>query len=369
MEATERALAAARRQSDAARARASGLEASAVAAGDDAARTQARAAAAASRVQSAEADIIAAEARIAIIDELRRTQRAALAAKQGPTTRLVAALQMLGLRPPALALVQPGSLDDLVHVRAVIATVAPAINLRTVALRQDVARGNALKSEAQDALSELAKGQQALVLQRRALTALAMKRRRAADRLTGAAMIEQDRAMAMGEEARNLGGLMTQISQAAVVRARLESLSGPALRPPRPGEPRPLLPDHHETGGQAPYRLPVVGAVVTGLGEVSGAGVRARGLTIATRPAAQVVAPTGGRIVFAGAYLGYRDIVIIDHGRGWTTLITGMAALDVRVGDQVVQGSPIGRAGPARTTITIELRSNGRPVDITKLVD
>jgi murein hydrolase activator len=364
----ERALADARRQSEAAAARASGLESSAAAAQNEAVKTQVQAAAIAARVQAAEADINAAEARIAIIDGQRRLQRAALAAKQGPTTRLVAALQMLGLRPPALALVQPGSIDDLVHVRAVLANVGPAIDTRTAALRSDVARGNALRADAESALKALATSQQALVTQRASLAALAVARRSAAEKLAGSAMVEQDRAMAMGEEARDIGDLMGRMSDSASVRARLESLSGPVLRPSRPGDLRPLPTEAASTKGQAPYRLPVVGAIVSGLGEVSEAGVRARGLTIATRPGAQVVAPTGGRIVYAGSYRGYGSIVIIDHGRGWTTLITGLAALDIKVGDPVEQGSPIGKAGPARPTITVELRRQGQPVDITQLI-
>lgn len=364
----ERALADAKRQSDAASTRAKALESSVAAAEGEAARTQARAAAAAARIQSAEADINAAEARIAIIDEQRRVQRAALAAKQGPTTQLIAALQMLGLRPTALALVQPGSIDDLVHVRAVLATVAPAIDSRTASLKRDVARGNALRADARAALAELAKSQQVLIAQRAALAALAAERRRAADSLAGAAMAEQDKAMAMGEEARDLGELMARIGDAASVGARLASLSGPVLRPLRPGDPRPLPVETASEAGQAPYRLPVVGAIVGGLGEVSEAGVRARGLTIATRDGAQVVAPTGGRIAYAGIYRGYGNIVIIDHGRGWTTLVTGLAALETRVGDPVEQGSPIGRAGPSRPTITVELRRNGTPVDIARLI-
>lgn len=364
----ERALVEAKRQSAAASIRADGMEASATAAADDAARIQARAAAAAARIQSAEAEIDAAEARIAIIDEQRRAQRAALAAKQGPTTQLIAALQMLGLRPSALALVQPGSIDDLVHVRAVLATVGPAIDDRTAALRRDVARGNALRTEAATALAALAKGQQALVAQRASLAALADERRRAANSLAGVAIAEQDRAMAMGEEARDLGELMTRIGDAASTNARLASLSGPVLRPARPGAPRPLPIETAGDAGQAPYRLPAIGAIVGGLGEVSDAGVRARGLTIATRSGAQVVAPTGGRIAYAGAYRGYGNIVIIDHGRGWTTLVTGLAALDARVGDPVEQGSPIGKAGPSRPTITVELRRNGTPVDIARLI-
>jgi septal ring factor EnvC (AmiA/AmiB activator) len=321
-------------------------------------------------VQGAEADIDAAEARIAIIERLRRDQRARLAQQQGPTVRLVAALQTLARRPAALTLVQPGSIDDLVHVRALLSTIVPAVEARTADLRAEVARGRALRGQADRALDLLAQSQRALVTQRNALAALAIERRRASDDLSGSAIVEQDRALAMGEEARDIGDLMTRIGASAEVRSILETLPGPTMRPARPGEARALPAETSAStgGGQAPYRIPVIGQVVTGLGEVSDTGIRARGLTIATRPNAQVVAPTGGRIAFAGPYRGYGNIVIVDHGRGWTTLITSLAALDVRVGDPVDQGSPIGKAGPSRPTITVELRKMGQPVDIARII-
>ncbi len=349
--------------------RAARLEASAAAASDASAQARARAAAVAARIQSAEATIDAAEARIAIIERLRAEQRAALALKQGPTIRLVAALQSLARRPPALALVQPGSLDDLVHVRALLSSILPIVQARTADLRADLERGRRLRAAADTALAMLKESQTALVTQRNRLAALAVERRNAADRLTGSAMAEQDRAIALGEEARDIVDLIGRIDTDAARRSELATLPGPVMRPARPGDARlrPADADLNEAA-QAPYRLPVVGQVVTGLGEVSETGVRARGLTIATRPNAQVVAPTGGRIAFAAPYRGFGRIVIIDHGRGWTTLLTSLAALDVHVGDIVDPGSPIGRAGPDRPTITIELRRGGQPVDIAHLI-
>ena len=345
------------------------MEKAAAIATSDAAAARKRSAAVAARIQSAEADIDAAETRIAIIERLRADQRARLASKQGPTIRLVAALQTLSRRPPMLALVQPGSISDIVHVRAVLSSILPIVESRTIELRADVARGKALRVAADNALVQLRRGQTALVAQRNQLAALSVERRLAADKLTGNAMAEQDRAIAMGEEARDIVDLMGRIDDNAERRAQLATLPGPVLRPGRPGEPRALPTDTRTAeAAQAPYRLPVVGQVITGLGEVSDTGVRARGLTIATRPFAQVVAPTGGRIAFAGSYRGFGNIVIIDHGRGWTTLITTLDALDAKVGDVVDQGSPIGRAGPTRPTVTIELRRSGQPVDIARLV-
>jgi murein hydrolase activator len=364
-----RALAKAKADASAANERAGRLESAAAAANNEAAKARARSAAVAARIQSAEADIGAAEARIAIIERLRTNQRAALAVKQGPTIRLVAALQTLSRRPPALALVQPGSVSDMVHARAVLSSILPVVRARTADVRADVARGKQLRIAADGALASLKQSQATLVTQRNQLAALAVERRTAADKLTGNAMAEQDRAIALGEEARDIVDLMGRIDSDASRRARLAALPGPVMRPARPGDPRALPADTQMAeAAQAPYRLPVVGQVVTGLGEVSDTGVRARGLTIATQPSAQVVAPTGGRVAFAGPYRGFGNIVIIDHGRGWTTLITTLAGLDVKVGDVVDQGSPVGRAGPSRPTVTVELRRGGQPVDIARLV-
>lgn len=116
------------------------------------------------------------------------------------------------------------------------------------------------------------------------------------------------------------------------------------------------------------YRLPVVGRIVAGLGEVNDSGVRSRGITIAARPGGQVVAPAPGRVGFAGDYRGYGKIVIIDHGGGWVSLLTGMIALSVGVGDTVDAGAPVGRAGSDDSRITVELRRAGRPVDVVAMI-
>ena len=352
----------------AAQQRAAQLEAASVSANGEAAKARSAAAAVAARIQSAEADIDAAEAQIAVVEQLSTNQRARLAAKQGPTVRLVAALQTMALRPPALALVQPGSVRDLVHVHAVLAGVMPIMRSRTAELRADVERGRQLRLAADNALAVQKSAQGQLIVQRQRLAALEARKRVESAQFASGAMAEQDRAIAMGEEARDITELMGRIDDAASVSARLETLPGPILRPAQPGAPRALPTETAVATAAIPaYRLPVVGQVVTGLGEISETGVRARGLTIATRSGAQVVAPTRGRILFAGPCRGYGNIVVIDHGLGWTTLLTSLAALNVKVGDTVDPGSPIGRAGADRPAITVELRRRGTPVDIAKL--
>lgn len=333
-------------------------------------RTAAEQAAAAAEVQAAEADLTAAQNRIALIERLRVEQRAQLAERQGTIIGLTAALQTMARRPPALALVHQGSITDLVHIRSLFSTTLPAVRERTAALRAEVARGANLRLQADRAVALLEGRQSELEDRRIQLAELEDGQRTQAAQLEQSAMIESDRVLALGEDARDIRSLMEEMDRQAEIRADLIELPGPRLRPAQPGEARApaLQASRNSSNRRPPYRLPVMGEVVEGLGEVSVAGVRSRGLTIATQPGAQVIAPTAGRISYAGEFRGYGRIVIIDHSGGWTTLITNLDIISVGVGDVVGQGAPIGRTGTDRPVVTVELRRAGQPVDISSLV-
>lgn len=362
------ALRAAQREAAAAIARSRRFDAEAARATDKADQARAAAAATAARIQESESGIAAAEARIAIIERLRARHRRALAAKQQPIARLMAALETMARRPAALTLVQPGSITDMIHTRLLLASILPAIAERTAGLRAEIARGNALRAEAQRAVDALHRHQDLLVERRVALARLEAAQRLRSRKLGDSAFLEQERAQGMGEKARDIMDLMQEMDAQAIASARLAGLSGPLPRPARPGAMR--SPPTEKAAGAEPrpaYRLPVIGRVVTGLGEVSDSGVRSRGLSFAARKGAQVIAPAGGRIRYAAPFRGYGTIAILDHGSGWTTLITGLDRIDVAVGDMVVQGSPLGRATGGKTHLTVELRHKGEAIAIAPL--
>ncbi|CAA9528055.1 MAG: hypothetical protein AVDCRST_MAG23-746 [uncultured Sphingosinicella sp.] len=362
------ALMVAKREAEVATRRSSQLEQEARAATSEVARSRADAAALAARIQAAEAQITAAETRIRIIENLRAEQRARLARDQGPVVRLTAALQTMARRPPALALVQPGTLDDVVHVRSLLASTLPIIRERTADVRAEIEAGNKLRRQADLAVEALQRSQDELQRQRVALARLEARQRQRSESLAESAIFESDRALALGEDARDLTELMGTLEYQARLRRSLAALPGPVLRPAIPGQ-APLPQPNEASEPQAPrYRLPVEGRLVTGTGEISEAGVHARGLTFEPRPGAQVTAPAAGRIVYAGPFRAYGTIVIVEHGGGWTSLVTDLANVTVKVGDAVQLGSPIGRAGGKRARVSVELRRNGRPVPIAPLL-
>lgn len=335
-------------------------------------RTRAQAAAIAARIQQAEADITEAEVRLALIGDLQLDLNARLAVRQQPLVRLSAALQNMSRRPLALAALKPGSLKDTVYLRAVLATTLPEIRARTADLRDDLARGRALAADAEATLGQLRLSEGQLQEKRRQLAALEVRQRVASRQARSIALREQERALELAEEARDLDDLVGELDRVAALRRELAELPGAILRPERPGAARvaavarsvsPAMGGGKSANPPAGLRLPVQGRTLAGFGELGDSGLRARGLTLAPRGGAQVVAPAAGRVAFAGPYRGFGRIVIIEHADGWTSVITGLARNDVATGALLVAGSPIGAAAATNAAITLELRRDGIPVN------
>jgi septal ring factor EnvC (AmiA/AmiB activator) len=104
------------------------------------------------------------------------------------------------------------------------------------------------------------------------------------------------------------------------------------------------------------------------MGEISDGGVHARGLTFETAANAEVVAPANARVAYAGRFGSYDMVVILDHGGGWLSAITNLAAIDVERGETVRMGEAIGRTAAVRPRLSVELRHEGRPVPIVPLI-
>src|SRR3546814_12342894 len=105
----------------------------------------------------------------------------------------------------------------------------------------------------------------ALADRRAQLRKLEVRKRVASRALTSNANLEADRAIALGEKARDIVDLMDQLRVSGNVREELAQLPGPVLRPPRPGQAAPPDAEAVEAhSGPPAYRLPVV--VRKGLG-------------------------------------------------------------------------------------------------------
>lgn len=362
------ALELARQQASRARARALRFDAEAASSTQVSMKAQAEVAALAARIQQAEAAIGIAEAQLVLIDSERRLLDIRLGERREPIVQLTSALQTLVRRPLSLSLFAPGSLRDTVYLGAVLDSTVPLVRETTADLRAELDLAAQLQVEARDAVAARRASETQLAQRRTELIAMAQRERLDARRAAGAADREELRALALGERARDIDGLIADLEQIGDLRETLAALPGPIPRPADPAAARttavsPPSPSPSSTAAPRRYRLPVDGRLAAGFGSREVSGAQRNGLQLLPRSGALVVAPGEGRIVFAGPYRGYGTIVIIEHANGWTSLVTGMSELAARVGQNVVAGSPLGTAEERDPAVTLELRREGEPVN------
>ncbi|MFX0547576.1 M23 family metallopeptidase, partial [Roseovarius sp. S1116L3] len=92
------------------------------------------------------------------------------------------------------------------------------------------------------------------------------------------------------------------------------------------------------------------------------------GLDFAAHQGSGVEATRQGKVSYIGKRSGYGNVVELDHGNGVQTLYAHLSAMneDLRVGQHVVAGTELGRAGSTGTStaphLHYEIRVDGKPV-------
>lgn len=113
-------------------------------------------------------------------------------------------------------------------------------------------------------------------------------------------------------------------------------------------------------------RVPVSGRSTPGdpSGPGSGTPQKRAGLWFEGTGGSQAVAPADSQVVFAGAYQNFGLVLILEMNGGYHLTLAGLGRIDVRIGDQVLAGEPVGTLAatmPAR--LYLELRRNGQTMD------
>jgi septal ring factor EnvC (AmiA/AmiB activator) len=121
--------------------------------------------------------------------------------------------------------------------------------------------------------------------------------------------------------------------------------------------------------------LPVNGVKLRDFGGSDGMGGTEKGLSIATRPNAQVTTPCDAWVVYAGPFRSYGQLLILNAGGGYHILLAGMDRISVNIGQFVLTGEPVATMGsssqvaalldasPGQPVLYVEFRKDGTPID------
>jgi len=124
----------------------------------------------------------------------------------------------------------------------------------------------------------------------------------------------------------------------------------------------------HPFRGDLPW--PARGRVLGGFGRQTdprfGTATMRNGLEIGAQPGSPVLAVHDGRVAFAGPFVGFGNLVIVDHGEEHFSLYGHLEDIAVQHGEPVERQRQLGTVGhtpTGRAALYFELRIDGRPVD------
>jgi len=332
----------------------------------------------AARVREVEDKVGAAEARLKPLDEQEAAIRKSLDGRRGVIGEVLAALQRIGRRPPPALVASPEDALQSVRTAMVLGAVLPEMREQVASLAHDLTELVGLRARITGERDNLNKQLASLGDERTRMTALIGERQKQQAEHEKALAAERARAADLAKQAGDLKDLI----------ARLEQAIDPARRAAREaarGDQRPPLTTLRDPGRMAPavafaslrgrVPTPVNGVKLKVFGDSDGVGGTEKGISIATRAAAQVTAPADGWVVYAGPFRSYGQLLILNVGGGYHMLLAGMDRISVDLGQFVLTGEPVAvmgngsriaailAAGSSQPVLYVELRKDGTPVD------
>jgi murein hydrolase activator len=255
----------------------------------------------------------------------------------------------------ALARAESGAGRDLpvtVAIAAAAGRDAAAQSLDTRAAALEARRTRMALAERR---AELAVAQARLDSERAGIEALLTEQRARRATLSSLADAAGARVRALAREARSLRDLVAR----SVAARRSTTASASRTSATKTG------PAAAVSRASLSRLTPAAGEVVRRFGQTGAAGAAA-GMTIRTRPGAQVLAPSAATISYAGPFRGYGNVLILDVGNDYAVVLTGSSSLLATAGQHVLAGQPVAemsRDASSAPELYVEVRHGGRPVD------
>ena len=333
---------------------------------------------AARQIQALEAKINELETEIRELDAAEKVKNALLADRRAQYAEVLSAIHRLSLFPPEAAVVQPLEPADLVRTAILLQSTVPRLQDQASRIRDDLLALDETRDHILESRRRLEDARKEIDAQRGKLASLQLEKSRERDEIAAARRAEAKRLAALTAKVTDLRDLFRRLEadreRALPAAAQPEPRAGPGIpaendagRPAAAGPAEAALWSRRPISlakGRLP--LPVVGRVKGRYGEVIRPGITRKGIKIETAAGAQVVAPYDGKVVFAGNFRGYGQLLIIEHSEGYHSLLAGMTRIDGTPGQWLLAGEPVGVMGPAaeeKPSLYVEFRRKGQPIN------
>lgn len=339
-------------------------------------------------VQRREAALTGTETRLRQLMSEENKLLGELRERQNALSTILAALQLMERNKPPALVVKPNDAVDAARTAMLLGSILPKLQTQADELGSELQALVSLRQGILDQREQLARDRESLEADRLRLSELMDQKKAKEIAVSRQLEVERLRARQLASRAHDIESVIREIDERA--RGKIASIPNelptslhPTLSVPRPtatGQIRRLV----DVKGK--LRPPVTGTLVRRFQEKDRAGQLLQGVTLRTRPGAQVVAPFDCRIMFAQPYKGYGQLLILSTSDGYHFVLAGMSRIYGVEGQTLLEGEPVGVMGAAEEDVQVfevprggvtgdalqanagpelyfEIRENGKPIN------
>jgi septal ring factor EnvC (AmiA/AmiB activator) len=311
--------------------------------------------------------------------------RTSLEERRAVIAEVLAALQRIGRHPPPAIMVRPEDALQSVRSAIVLGAVLPEMREKARVLATDLSTLVRVRSDIATEKVKLTADLGKLADERQRVSLLIEERKKTQAETEKAAEGERQNALTLSRQVEGLKDLIARLEQGISASEKAARNSARLNEELRPGQ-RPDLAALKDPGRLEPavafaalkghLPMPANGVKIRDFGAADGLGGAEKGISVTTRPGAQVTAPCDGWVVYAGPFRSYGQLLILNAGGGYHVLLAGMDRISVDLGQFVLTGEPVGVMGTggaqvaatapivsSQSVLYVEFRKDGTPVD------
>lgn len=336
------------------------------------------------KIQSGQQELTKKKDELTLLQKHLQESESKFDSEYGMLVETLSALQTLALRPSEAVLIQPLSPVDVMRSSILLRGSIHSLENRAASIRRSIEDINSQKEEIAQRLSDIENQNKLLAQQQDEMKLLSKQKSEMYDQLSTQSQEAKQKARLLAGQAKDIRDLLEKLEQQrrlkeqqaekeriakaqaveklreqnnhSLSRADLQEQS--AQKKPSPQS----VTNFSKARGQ--LTRPVAGQLVTSFHQELSKGVLSNGIDIKTSSKAQVIAPFDGTVIFAGPFKNFANLVIIDHGEGYTSLLSGMEETYTEVGQLLVVGEPVGvMPSHDHAKLHMEIRKNSQPIN------
>ncbi|MBP3418401.1 MAG: peptidoglycan DD-metalloendopeptidase family protein [Alphaproteobacteria bacterium] len=302
--------------------------------------------------------------------------------------KTLSALQNLALKPTEALFVQPLTPVEIIRSAMLLREAVPYLQENAARIREDLEKIEAQKNLVEKQVARIIRQKKILEKEHEQMKALVQRKSKIRNAVEIKSVKAKKKVEQLASQANDLRDLLNKLEKQRQEKLRRQEEERRRLAELKAAEARraaeetkkleekqradlikfkpEVINEVGENFVKAKGHLlrPARGPVVTAYGEQMSKGITSKGIIIKTRSQAQVISPYDGTVIFAGPFRGYGNLIIIEHGQGYLSLLAGLEEVDCELGQMLLAGEPVGQmpeSGDAR--LYIELRKDNHPVN------